>query len=204
MDLPSVIEEEDNASESTGGGGVRVMRNGKVRRKLRWKPPGFRRKKNKRDISSNQSVVSALTARSTATNRSTSTARSIFSNFSRKSQNSFHTFHSTETPVVKNSRQSQHTFQRPNYNDTFDAVTSGPSTIFTEGRHVHKKMMDSPRNNTVDGLNAEHPNADMSRFESPVVSPMMQASVQFFDPFGESDTPVETSIPVSMIVLRVR
>lgn len=195
MDLPAVIDEErsysDNITESVDDG-VRIMKNGKVRRKLRWKPPGFRRNKNRNNISSNQSVVSALTARSTATNRSTSTARSIFSHFSRKSQNSFHTFHSTETPVVKNSRQSQHTFQRPNYNDTFESGMSGPSTIANEGRQVHKKIQESPRNGKIaDNLSVEHPSQGVSM----AISPMTQASVQFFDPFGESDAPVTTAIP---------
>jgi len=202
-DLPMAIDEErsfsDNGVES-GDGGARVMKNGKVRRRLRWKPPGFLRNKNKNNASSNQSVVSALTARSTATNRSTATARSIFSHFSRKTQNSFHTFHSTETPVVKNSRQSQHTFQRPNYNDTFDLGMNGPSTIANEGRHVHKKMQESPRNNNKVGNNLEtdHPNSEISRVESVAISPMTQTSVQFFDPFGESDSPVTTAIPVTV------
>lgn len=128
MDLPSVINEEGSfvGSLDDSEPGARVMKNGKVRRKLRWS--GFRRKK-KNNPSSNQSVVSALTARSSATNRSGATSRSFLSHFSRKSQNSFHTFHSTATPVVKNSRQSQHTFERPNYNDTFDFGINGPSTI---------------------------------------------------------------------------
>ena len=46
----------------SGSGGF-VMRNGKVRRKLRWKPR-FGKKKSGNDVSSNVSVVSALTNRS--------------------------------------------------------------------------------------------------------------------------------------------
>lgn len=142
MDLPCVIDEEGSFSGSLGDSetqGARVMKNGRVRRRLRW--TGFRR--NKRgNVSSNQSVMSALTARSAASNRSVSTARSFLSHFSRKSHNSFHTFHSTATPVVKNSRQSQHTFERPNYKDTFQGSSysdtyefeiSETSTVSNEG-----------------------------------------------------------------------
>lgn len=209
MDLPMVIDEEQSYSDSgleTGGRGARVMKNGRVRRKLRWKPPGFRRNKDKDNVSSNQSVVSSLTTKSAATNRSTSTARSIFSHFSRKSQNSFHTFHSTATPVVKNSRQSQHTFQRPNYHDAFDyGMSGGPSTIANEGHHVHTKMGQSARGMGTIGETLELHPASPDRGVALGVSPMTQSSVEFFDPYGDSDTPVTAvdtagNMPLSGVV----
>jgi TolA-binding protein len=143
-DSPSILMNDDQASDPedelppqdvTTSTGV-VMRNGKVRRKLRWKPR-FGRKQDSTDanMSSNASVVSALTSKSTATSRSTSTNRSFLSHFSRRSGNSFHTFHSTETPVVTNKAnrpKAPQTVMRPNYQDSFDAKHS---TIDTEGAH---------------------------------------------------------------------
>ena len=134
-DIHSIGFEEDR-SVGNNDGGV-LMKNGKVRRKLRWKPPTFRRKKN--NVSSNMSVISALTNRSSSTNRSISTTRStksFISIFSRKSQNSFHSFGSTATPVMTNkanSPQFPHAVQRPNYPDTFDAKHA---TIDNEGRQA--------------------------------------------------------------------
>ena len=116
-------------------GGV-VMKNGRVRRRMRWKPR-FGKKKSS-NYSSNASVISALT------NRSSSTTRSFLSHFSRKSNTSFHTFHSTETPVATNKAnrpQAPHTVMRPNYQDSFD--TKDPptqtkySTIANEGKYMH-------------------------------------------------------------------
>jgi TolA-binding protein len=124
---------EDGDETTSANGGV-VMKNGKVRRKLRWKPR-FSRKGTLTDsnTSCNASVVSALTSRSTGTSRSSSTTRSFLSHFSRRSGNSFHTFHSTETPVVTNKANRPIAPQmvlRPNYQDSFDAKHS---TIETEG-----------------------------------------------------------------------
>lgn len=128
-------------------GGV-VMRNGKVRRKMRWKPRFGKKKSSSNHCSSNASVVSALTNRSSATSRSSSTTRSFLSHFSRKSNTSFHTFHSTETPVATNKAnrpQAPHTVMRPNYQDSFDAkpTTSRPkySTIDTEGSYPSRQRM---------------------------------------------------------------
>jgi TolA-binding protein len=183
-DVPSVIEEEGSLSD--GGGVVRIMRNGKVKRKLRWKPPNFRRKKN--NVSSNMSVVSSLTNRSTGTNRSTSTSRSFLSHFSRKSQSSFHTFHSTATPVANNKKNSPqpHVLQRPNYPDTFDAKHA---TIDNEGRHVLKKMGSGNLLGTVNEVAVfERSSTLPSRLDGMAMSPrspMTEAStVKFFDPYG--------------------
>ena len=132
-------------------GGV-VMKNGKVRRKMRWKPR-FRKSKNNsnnnhnnNNYSSNASVVSALTNRSSMTN---STTRSFLSHFSRKSHHtntSFHTFHSTATPVAtnkKNRPQAPHTVMRPNYQDSFDAKKKPQATIDNEGKRRMKQQRGS-------------------------------------------------------------
>ena len=179
-DMPLIIDEEESLSDGGSfSGGAKVMSNGKVRRRLRWKPPVFRRKKN---FSSNHSVISALTTRSTSTNRSTSSTMSFLSHFSKKSNNSFHTFHSTATPVVKNSKQSQHTFQRPNYPDTFDSSPAAQATISSEGQHIQKKV------------------------ESGNLSPISEPSIKFVDAFGESESPIKTSSrpPVANIVTEVQ
>jgi tetratricopeptide (TPR) repeat protein len=141
---------------SMGGSGVNargssgtVMRNGKVRRKLRWKPR-FGKNKDKSgngggNVSSDASVMSALTNRSNSTSRSSSTTRSFLSHFSRRSVNSFHTFHSTATPKATNKAnrpQAPHTVMRPNYQDSFSSNNSISSksskhaTIDTEGEHI--------------------------------------------------------------------
>lgn len=127
-------------------GGV-IMKNGKVRRKMRWKPR-FGKKKNS-ILSSNASVISALTNRSSATNRSSSTTRSFLSHFSKRSNNSFHTFHSTETPVATNRvnrPQAPHTVMRPNYQDSFTTPHPKHATIDTEGKYINhnSRMIGSP------------------------------------------------------------
>eukprot|EP00535_Pseudo-nitzschia_heimii_P007268 CAMPEP_0197177752 /NCGR_PEP_ID=MMETSP1423-20130617/3250_1 /TAXON_ID=476441 /ORGANISM="Pseudo-nitzschia heimii, Strain UNC1101" /LENGTH=870 /DNA_ID=CAMNT_0042627357 /DNA_START=226 /DNA_END=2838 /DNA_ORIENTATION=- len=124
-------------------GGI-VMKNGKVRRKMRWKPRFGKKKSNQ--YSSNASVVSALTNRSSSTMRSSATTKSFLSHFSRRSGTSFHTFHSTETPVATNKAnrpQAPHTVMRPNYQDSFDAKTT-PSlgkyaTIDSDGKYGNRQ-----------------------------------------------------------------
>ena len=135
------VAEEHSLSDSGGDGGV-VMKNGKVRRKLRWKPPTFRKKKISAP-SSNMSVISALTNKSTTTSRSNTTNKSFLTTFSRRSINSFHTFHSTETPVVNNSAtkpRKAFPLPRPNYPDTFEGMYS---TIDNNG-HYPPKQPGSP------------------------------------------------------------
>ena len=159
-DAPSVIHNNRHASSSQNMpqhhyhqhnmmeagsplGGAVVMRNGKVRRKMRWKPRFGKKKSN--NFSSNASVISALTNRSSGTNRSSSTTKSFLSHFSRKSNNSFHTFHSTETPVATNKANrptAPHMVMRPNYQDSFDAKQNNVNipkhaTIDTEGKYTH-------------------------------------------------------------------
>ena len=131
------VAEEQSLSDSGGDGGV-VMRNGKVRRKLRWKPPTFRKKKITAP-SSNMSVISALTNKSTTTSRSNTTNKSFLTTFSRRSINSFHTFHSTETPVVNNSAtkpRKAFPLPRPNYPDTFEGMYT---TIDNNAHYLHQQ-----------------------------------------------------------------
>jgi len=121
-------------------GGV-VMRNGKVRRKMRWKPRFGKKKSN--NFSSNASVVSALTNRSSSTSRSSSTTRSFLSHFSKRSGTSFHTFSSTETPVATNKAngpRAPHTVMRPNYQDSFDAKASPKHATIENGgtKYMHR------------------------------------------------------------------
>jgi TolA-binding protein len=134
--MSSADDQLQPQEELTSTSGGVVMKNGKVRRRLRWKTR-FGRKGTLADnsMSGNASVVSALSSRSTGTTRSTSTTRSFLSHFSRRSGNSYHTFHSTETPVVTNKANRPKAPQmvlRPNYQDSFDAKHS---TINTEGAH---------------------------------------------------------------------
>jgi len=92
----------------------RRRKDGKIRRKLRWKPAAFR----------------ATRKRSMDVSIATSHSRTS------KSTRSFHTIHSTETPVQSNqSKPPPIKTCRPHYRDTFDGV----STIDNEGQYIHSK-----------------------------------------------------------------
>ena len=116
----SSFDEDDELSRSQSFDEQSVrIKNGRVRRKLKWKPPGLSLRR-KQGISSAQSI---RTERSTKTN---------------KSFQSFHTFNSTETPVLSNKKiqQKPKTMPRPNYPDTFE----GMSTIENESSFVHSRI----------------------------------------------------------------
>ena len=105
-------KDTDDLTVDTQVAALPRRRDGKVRRKLRWKPPAFRSKKRmmKPVPSSGASVMSTQT------------------------KNSFHTFHSTETPVQSNkTNEVRKPIGRPNYSDTFEGV----STIDNEGKFIH-------------------------------------------------------------------
>lgn len=118
----SSFDEDDELSRSHSFDEESVrIKNGRVRRKLKWKPPGLSlRKKN---FSSAQSI---RTERSNKTN---------------KSFTSFHTFNSTETPILSNKKvqKKPKTMPRPNYPDRFE----GMSTIDNESSFVHSRIADS-------------------------------------------------------------
>jgi len=117
----SSFDEDDELSRSHSfeEESVRV-KNGRVRRKLKWKPPGLSLRKNK--PSSAQSIRS-VSERSNKTN---------------KSIQSFHTFNSSETPVLSNKKVQKKpmVMPRPNYPDTFE----GMSTIDNESSFVHSRI----------------------------------------------------------------
>ena len=128
-------EEDDLMSLGVAAPGALFQRqkrsDGKVRRKLRWKPAAFRSSKNRKS-STDASVI---------TNQSVRTTKSILS---------FHTFHSTETPVQSNQRNKQPVPpNQPNYRDTFEGV----STIANEGQYIHAKTSNKkelpPRSSTL-------------------------------------------------------
>jgi hypothetical protein len=180
-----VINEEDDTVQSDGVGSGVVMKNGKVRRRLRWKPPSFRKKKSNTP-SSNASVISALTNRSSMTNRSNSTSKTFLSGFSRKSTKSFHTFHSTATPVVTNKAgaKTQFPLPRPNYRDTFEgsgSQSSGAhngitkhSTIDNEGQILqhHRRMGSDKSGFNVDAVDVHRICSLPSRLDSMPPSPV--------------------------------
>jgi len=120
VDRSSFDEEdrEDDLSVMEGypeEGKLRRRSDGKVRRKMRWKPQAFRSKNRK---SMADSVI---------TERSAKTSKSVAS---------FHTFASTETPVQSNQKnQKPPPLTRPNYRDTFEGV----ATIESEGQYIHAK-----------------------------------------------------------------
>jgi len=176
-------------------GGV-VMRNGKVRRRMRWKPRFGKKKSSSNHFSSNASVVSALTNRSSATS---STTRSFLSHFSRKSNTSFHTFNSTETPVATNKAnrpQAPHTVMRPNYQDSFDTkpTTSKPkySTIDTEGSY--------PSRQRTEGFSV----SSSSGFLSTKLDSVIESSPSEDVENNTSSTPIPDSSTKATLPLNVR
>ena len=100
------------------------LKNGKVRRRLKWKPLSFRKKKNQ--VSSSMTVVSSLTNLS---------GKSVFSKKSQKSQSSFHTLHSTQTPVKCNRKGRKLHYTRPEYIDTF---AKKQNTTEIEGHRIEE------------------------------------------------------------------
>ena len=123
VDRSSFDDDELSRSQSFDEVSVR-RKNGRVRRKLKWKPPGLSlRRKAPSPASSNESVRSG------------------------KTNWSFHTFSSTETPVQSNKKsfkQQHNAMPRPNYPDTFEGV----STIDNEGGYVHSRMETPVQSNT--------------------------------------------------------
>lgn len=170
-----------------------VMKNGKVRRRLKWRPQVFRKKKAQKSfpIPSNVSVVSGLTTNSGS--------KSIFSSISKKSQKSqksqtsFHTFHSTETPIIKNNRRgpkSQYT--RPNYSDTFDAKRR---TIEDEGRHVSQRIESDKVMSTISEVEFDGMDTMPSGLEEGAMEPAVEQTpppLTFFDAHGVSSIAVNT------------
>jgi Flp pilus assembly protein TadD len=188
-----IIDDEGTQSDTDVGSGGVVMKNGKVRRRLRWKPPTFRKKKNNDNPSSNGSVISALTNKSSSTTKSHSTTNSFLTNFSRKSKDSFHTFHSTATPVVTNKPgQKPNIFPlpRPTYPDAFEVKHA---TIETEGRAFQQRQ--DSEGSLLDKLNevtiarsATLP----SRLDDITMSPLGGESPKSFDPYGGSAASVNS------------
>ena len=176
----SSFDEDDGSvnDESTIGSLQTVQRrkNGRVRRKLRWKPAAFRARNNRNKASADAASVGE---------RSNRTSRS------------FHTFNSSETPVKSNSSKTPHNLSspRPNYPDTFEGMV----TIDNEGEFVHARML--PRTveekrtlsppATVSPLSTKgigrmpsfdfHPIAEDSSF----LNPYKESKPHIFDPFGQ-------------------
>jgi tetratricopeptide (TPR) repeat protein len=186
-----IIDDAGTQSDTGVGSGGVVMRNGKVRRRLRWKPPTFRRKKNNRNPSSSGSVISALTNRSSITTRSQSTTDSFLTNFSGKSKDSTHTFHSTATPVVTNKlsqKPKKCSLPRPTYPDTFEAKHA---TIESEGFH---QRQDS-ENSFLDKLNEVtivRSSTLPSRLDDTPISPLGGESPRSFNANGSSAASVNS------------
>ena len=121
-----------------------IMRNGKVRRRLRWRPRNMMPKRRK-NLNSAASVVSGMTVSSVG-NASLS---------SKHSKKSVHSFASTETMVKSNTRRSKTMnplfggrsrgpLPRPNYPDHFSSQNQGVATIGTEGGMIQARMGHQP------------------------------------------------------------
>ena len=156
VDRSSFDDDEMSRSCVSFEDGGERRKNGRVRRKLKWKPPSLslRRKQH----SSNESIrtVGERSARSSKTSQS------------------FHTFSSTETPVLSNKKRQKPptTMPRPNYPDTFEGV----STIENEARLVHSRMAHYDNN-----LSRSH--TMPSRYED-IDLVGSQSDSDSFDPYG--------------------
>lgn len=105
-----------------------IMKDGKVRRRLRWRPKGMAKRRrapsvlHKGSPSSNSSVIS----------------NSNFSQASKQSKKSLHSFASTETASINNTTKKSKKFPlpRPNYPKHLDGV----ATIGNEGDFIHARI----------------------------------------------------------------
>jgi Tetratricopeptide repeat len=98
-----------------------ITKEGKIRRKLRWKPAAFRMKNNPPPKRSDSASIGSL--------------RTTHSNAS------LHTFYSTETPVKSNQTNKKPIpMGRPHYRDTFQGVT----TISNEGHSIRSRTQEAP------------------------------------------------------------
>ena len=150
---------------------VKRRKNGRVRRKLRWKPPAFR-SRNIKSKSSND--TSSQGDKSYRTSKST------------------HTFHSTETPIQSNSSNVHKTLSsaRPNYPDTFEGMV----TIDNEGGFVHARMLPTntpqkrqspPLINDVNHISTGSFDFHMITDEPSPLNSYKQDKPHIFDPFGQ-------------------
>lgn len=114
FDFDDMCVNDESPSQQT----VKKIKDGLVRRKLRWKPPAFRSRNNKKLPPSDGVSVSEQSHRTTK---------------------STHTFSSTETPVQSNSSKAKKLpiSGRPNYPDTFEGKVT---TIANEGQFIHSRM----------------------------------------------------------------
>jgi tetratricopeptide (TPR) repeat protein len=186
-----LIDDEGTQSDTGVGSGGIVMRNGKVRRRLRWKPPTFRKKKHNQNPSSNESVISALTSRSSNTSKSHSTTNSFVTSFSGKSKDSCHTIHSTATPVANNKLgQKPKTFPLPRPAYTSEAKHA---TIETEGRGFHQRQ--DSEGSLLDKLNEvtiARSSTLPSRLDDAPISPLGAESPRSFITYGSSAASVNS------------
>jgi tetratricopeptide (TPR) repeat protein len=140
-----------------------VMKNGKVRRRLLWRPKNMMKQRRPRSVpphinSSNASVSSSANSSQVS-----------------RSGKSVHSFASTETATFNNTKQEQQRnkrspLPRPNYSDTF----AGVATIGSEGGLVHARM--HPGKGSLD-----------SSVDSPLASGSAEDSEAAFDPYGSEN-----------------
>lgn len=117
-----------NNSESYVAGPPVIMKDGKVRRRLRWRPKGMAKRRRAPPVinkphSSNSSVVST----------------SNFSQISKQSRKSLHSFASTETASINNTTKKNKKFPLPRPSPKH-LDGGGVATIGNEGDFVHARI----------------------------------------------------------------
>jgi tetratricopeptide (TPR) repeat protein len=151
-----------------------VMKNGKVRRRLRWRPKNMM--KQKRPRSGGSQIAGP--PRMNSSNASVSSSSQVS-----RSGKSVHSFASTETATFNNTKEAQQRSRRfplprPNYSDTF----AGVATIGSEGGLVHARML--PGKGGVDASSVD------SSLHSGSAGAAEDAEAAF-DPYG-SENPKKT------------
>lgn len=141
-----------------------VMRDGKVRRRLRWRPKGPKKQPQLQHQSHIRGLNRHQSATSTGMNTSSDSGQSVvsssnFSQVSKQSKKSLHSFASTETEAMSNLKKDKlkrFPLPRPNYSSSFDGFNnqnqsgiSSQSTIGTEGGFVHARIFNSKSATTV-------------------------------------------------------
>jgi tetratricopeptide (TPR) repeat protein len=145
-----------------------VMKNGKVRRRLRWRPKNMMKQRRPRP------AASQITGPSNMHSSNASVSSSANSSQVSRSGKSVHSFASTETATLNNTkagkqRLGRFPLPRPNYSDTF----AGVATIGSEGGLVHARML--PGKGSVD-----------SSVDSPA-SGTADSEAGTFDPYGSEN-----------------
>jgi tetratricopeptide (TPR) repeat protein len=156
-----------------------VMKNGKVRRRLRWRPKNMMKRRRSRSAGPPNGVPQVFSPPTKMSSNASISSSGNSSQYSRRSGKSIHSFASTETAEFNNTKKAHQQnkrfpLPRPNYSDNF----AGVATIGSEGDLVHSRMLP--------GKGSEDASAVFASADS-LAAGAVDANAPF-DPYG-SETP---------------